>query len=481
MGLLTIYCCTLLFLFLLQSSVANIASYSSNTSKADNSTSLTPDKNFSSPEINTSVSDNNSSSPDNNTSVCNNNSSRLDNSTSISDKNTSKSDNVPINSNVCKKRSTSLKINTYIVVLVCIFVVGILGNVLAVVTVLSSKRLRKQPTNRLITSLCLCDLGALLFLTPIRLDTYSHGKNFCFDVTVCKMFNIFDFIFHVNSITHLFIITVDRYVAVSAPFRHQRTMARPSTLIFCIAFSWVYSGVWASLSVFDWADATKITMYIRSESNIGRYCILNNPLFLTVCFIVVYIVPLSIMGGLYIGVLKIALKQARMIASLSVFYSQQEQRTSKKKRREANASKTVAVVYGAFCVCWLPLAILTLASTWCNRCFQILREKNPTAFEVFLTMFIEILPTFSSCLNPYLYILLNKHYRQASRNIADQIIKSARNCTRLNKSNESDTTNVSKSKRVDEHRCDPTVKYTTEAGEAEIDKMRKEQQLQRTS
>jgi len=316
-------------------------------------------------------------------------------------------------SGLCAQRDTTFKSKIFIFVLVTIFVVGLGGNMIAIAVITLSKRLRASTTNSFVAALALCDVGAILFLIPIRLDTLFHGRSFCFDEHVCQMFIFTDMWFHICSISHLFLIAIERFVAVNYPFFYQRVVSRAITWV-TIASTWIYALVWAFLSLFNWERPSKFTVFIY-EANGKHFCLINNRVYVSVTYIVVYIIPLAAMGVLYTSILRVALKQARVIESLSINNNQKN--GGKKQRKEVRATKTLAIIYGAFTVCWLPVAIISITSRWFPDSYRRFRAENPILSEIVFSLFIEVLPTLNSCLNPFLYILLNGKFRQEIKSL----------------------------------------------------------------
>ena len=96
--------------------------------------------------------------------------------------------------------------------------------------------------------------------------------------------------------------------------------------------------------------------------------------------------------------------------------TQREKRKNKKEKvkkhvsleekREKKAAKTLAIVTGAFIVCWLPFFVMALVSPICNDCI------NDHVFSFFLW-----LGYFNSTLNPIIYTVFSPEFRQAFKKI----------------------------------------------------------------
>ena len=78
--------------------------------------------------------------------------------------------------------------------------------------------------------------------------------------------------------------------------------------------------------------------------------------------------------------------------------------------RELKAAKTLGIVMGAFVIAWTPFMSLNIISyLYCNppgvKCYQMITPD--------LAKYMKFLHYFSSALNPCLYVLLNKKWREA--------------------------------------------------------------------
>lgn len=319
----------------------------------------------------------------------------------------------------CKQVSTDGRSLFFMLLLTCILIVGILGNCSAIGVIMLSRNLRIQQMNLFIVSLAFTDLGALLFVTSLRIDIHRHNQNFCFNLATCKMFNATDIIFHIGSVSHLFVIAVERFIAIKKPFFYRAYMTTSVTYA-CVIGIWMYSIAWSLAGLFKWdatdgaaGHASSQLMYILRKGH-HRMCIFNNKMFFSTVYLVIYLIPLCIMGYVYAYILRVAHKQSRTIASLE---RAQQAVTNvdggismRKRKREFKATKTLVIVYGAFLICWLPLTIIVLSLNWCKQCLA-----NPPSVMVqfLMSLFRDTLPPLNSCLNPFIYIIFNKQFRKA--------------------------------------------------------------------
>lgn len=76
-------------------------------------------------------------------------------------------------------------------------------------------------------------------------------------------------------------------------------------------------------------------------------------------------------------------------------------------KRERKAAKTLAIITGAFVVCWLPFFVMALLLPLCEAC-----EINDGIASLFLW-----LGYFNSTLNPVIYTIFSPEFRQAFKRI----------------------------------------------------------------
>lgn len=87
------------------------------------------------------------------------------------------------------------------------------------------------------------------------------------------------------------------------------------------------------------------------------------------------------------------------------------------KRRELKATKSVAIVYFTFLICWLPGAIVAIIANFDTekKIFTQLYIKNKGAFLFIYLGLTKTLVMLNTMLNPIIYSFSNEQFRHAFR------------------------------------------------------------------
>ncbi|CAH1153841.1 unnamed protein product [Phaedon cochleariae] len=88
--------------------------------------------------------------------------------------------------------------------------------------------------------------------------------------------------------------------------------------------------------------------------------------------------------------------------------SRKEKKESLAAKRERKAAKTLAIITGAFVMCWLPFFILALLLPLCGESCNI---------SGYIMSFALWLGYFNSTLNPVIYTIFSPEFRQAFKRI----------------------------------------------------------------
>ena len=262
--------------------------------------------------------------------------------------------------------STTVAVST--IALVVVMVLALLGNTLVCFAFYHSTNLRCV-TNIFIVSLAITDILVASVSIPIWLviqNTDCINNWVVCDPILIKFWRCLDILFSTASIMNLCAISCDRYIAITSPLRYSQIITKTRAIIALICL-WLYSTFIATINLHG-----------------GSY-------YPALVFVVSFLLPLAVMIYSYSRIFLAALRQARRIQPMrQAFYF----------KREIKAAKTLAIVMGAFIVCWTPFFVM-------NILVQFIRFDVPPI----VTVAIKLLHYGNSALNPVIYSSSNRDFR----------------------------------------------------------------------
>ncbi|XP_077077055.1 trace amine-associated receptor 1-like [Siphateles boraxobius] len=270
-------------------------------------------------------------------------------------------------------------------------IVTIIGNLLVIITVIHFKQLH-TPTNYLILSLAVADLlvgGVVMPPSMLRsIETCWYlGDLFCkihssLDVTLCTI-----------SILNLCIISLDRYYAICHPFQYHSKMTSLTTLVMII-ISWTVSAALGFGMIFMELNILGIEDFYYENIDCDGGCFVFQSkagagVFSLICFYA----PTFVMLCMYLKILHVAKRQVQAIQSVN-----------SELKKEGKATKTLAIIMGAFLTFWIPFFLCNLIDPFTGY------SVPPLLFDLFLWV-----GYYNSTCNPIVYAFFYSWFRNAFR------------------------------------------------------------------
>ncbi|XP_055042932.2 trace amine-associated receptor 3-like [Misgurnus anguillicaudatus] len=269
----------------------------------------------------------------------------------------------PSHSDSCPRahRLTVVKVAMYAFISLMILMT-VFGNLLIIISISHFKQLQ-SPTHLIVQSLAVCDCLLGLLVMPYSMMRSVEGCWFLGDV-VCKIHSSLNITLCFSSLIHLSLISIDRYLAICDPLRYKMRITN-NTVTVCITFTWIFSFVYNFSIVFSGVNAVGLEAYILQMSCFGACAVSINKEWGLISFILVFIIPGTIMSSLYIIIFNVVKKHAKVLSEkVSVTTTGVNSQSS--AHRERKAAKTLALVMGVFFICWLPFSIAASVNPFFN-------------------------------------------------------------------------------------------------------------------
>ncbi|XP_023257136.1 5-hydroxytryptamine receptor 2B [Seriola lalandi dorsalis] len=357
-----------------------------------------------------------------------------------------------------EESGVELKWAALLIVMVIIPTIG--GNILVILAV-SLERKLQNATNYFLMSLAVADLLVGLLVMPIALVTVLYNSGWPLPEFLCPIWLFLDVLFSTASIMHLCAISLDRYIAIKKPIQHSQYKSRAKAMVK-IALVWLISICIAIpipiKGLKDYHLTTNVTF------NINHTCLLKTDTFREFIMfgsLAAFFIPLTIMMVIYLLTVQVLRKKVYLLKSkvsqrfsyptVSTVFQREHGVTSPQAEQlkmldsrlprmqeksntgttnsptgdemsfrrmstigkksmqtlsnEQRASKVLGIVFLLFVVMWCPFFITNITSVLCTSC-----DVNVIARLMEIFVWVGYV---SSGINPLVYTLFNKTFRQA--------------------------------------------------------------------
>ena len=252
-------------------------------------------------------------------------------------------------------------------------ILTLVGNILVMTAFYLCKELRTI-TNYFLISLSLADLLSALLAMPIFLiSRISEDRWFPGGAVFYGVWRSLDIICGTASIWNLCLVSVDRFLAVSSPLKHL-VILTPGRAKAVIVLVWAISLGLSGLLHLNWS---------------------YKGILITV---VSFFLPLVIIVFSYVKIYQVTTRSCVLRRSGGT-----------QLKRDVRSAKQMVLVISVFILCWVGFFVLTLMlSAKKSMRFSI----NPAVFDV-----VKSLTYLNSCLNPLLYTVVSRRFKEAISNI----------------------------------------------------------------
>ncbi|XP_065666483.1 neuropeptide FF receptor 2 [Hydra vulgaris] len=278
-----------------------------------------------------------------------------------------------------------------------IFVVGLPGNILVILTIIRVKQLRNV-RNGFIANLAVSDLINILWCLPTSLVSlyvpWPYGR------FVCKyIFPISDVVI-ANTIFTMMQITVDRYRAICYPFSRKVSF---KTTLYIIIVTWIFSYICFGLPLVGSFEISS-GYWVKKSCNLNlknAEKIAHRILLFVILFIIPFIVVLFCILHMRRGLSNMLKLTNGSLGKMQLVY-----RTQKNKK----ILKVLLIIFSSFTFCIFPIQVLLIDNVF----------KGPISKWKYASIVYQIaiaLLFFNSIMNPIILYALSTDFRQGYRKL----------------------------------------------------------------
>ncbi|XP_041988163.1 pyrokinin-1 receptor-like [Aricia agestis] len=282
---------------------------------------------------------------------------------------------------------------TTTVLLSAFLVLSAVGNMCTCVVVIRNKSMR-SPTNYYLLNLAISDLIFSSFI-PVEICIYCLPEFSLSVKLLIAHFFFYEFLGNFSVLTIL-AFTVERYLAITKPFSGHKTMLT-SRICKVITTIWITSLTFSSFNTY-WIYKVHKTDYAAwfttFHNDYHKY-------FIGVLLIVFFVFPMCVIVVLFVLIV------LHLKSSKQVLRANSLQTTRNRKR----ATKMLAAVAAFFFICWSPYFTL--------RVMALMDYSYPDHMWVWrvIIYMCSINSYMSAVVNPILYSLMSRKFRQAFKSL----------------------------------------------------------------
>ena len=273
-----------------------------------------------------------------------------------------------------------------------IILCGLLGNCLVIYVILSRRNLQTV-TNLLLLNLAISDVAFLLICGSFSVAHYVLTE-WPLGLALCRIIQYFQYVSCYVTVYTLVAVSVVRYISV-VHGTHACFIRRKKNVIILIISIWVVF-LFAKIPILLVHDVAENPVTQRIECIISAKVYGQN-LFATF-FVFAYALPLSIIGTLYVMIIR----HLRHSSPQTLSPGHQEE-------RQSHVTKVVTILVLTFAMCWLPLHLHLLTAYYSSI-------PETVAYKIILIVWHGLIYV-NSMLNPLIYNCFSMDFRQSFREV----------------------------------------------------------------
>ena len=278
-----------------------------------------------------------------------------------------------------------------------VLLTAMVGNTAVICAVYKSNKLREEVSNLFLVNLAVTDLtSATVVMTSAFVSLVANhwplGWIWCY--TVCMV----NYLLIIVSMLTLCFISIDRYFAIVNPLQYMVKMTKGRILLLItyawlhglsfsivpVLFKWIQYDYWEYVCAIEWHEQRQKALY-----------------YVIMAFLCCFLIPGLILMALYCRVLKVAHEKSTRIRVMTL-HPQEKPKFSNSYK----AINSLLIVIIMYFVCMTPFSLTKLYKV---------AAQNEKSLPGYLNLMASIIGYLSSAVNPLIYGIFRKDFRQAYR------------------------------------------------------------------
>ena len=279
-----------------------------------------------------------------------------------------------------------------------IILISLIGNLLTIIATIKTKSLRTSP-NIFIISLSISDMLFASTIIPSTIAVYWKNR-WILGSPYCRMFPMLLTMLFGGTLVSLTGIAISRFLKILHPNVHQKVFGRKWHAVAIVTAFWLCPPIMLLPAVCGlWGD-------IGYDSKTLTCTVLNDESgYSTFLLVAAFLLPITVITFCYVKILLKLYKNHKRIAHMRqngltcVRGSDSQQNHQQNQQREDfQFTKMMVLIFIIFSVTYTPNLLNNLLD-------PVIEDMNRRAIFVMFKWF-------SCCLNPLVYVMLNKHFRR---------------------------------------------------------------------
>ncbi|XP_071487396.1 protein trapped in endoderm-1-like [Diadema antillarum] len=289
-----------------------------------------------------------------------------------------------------------------------IIFLGALGNLATIFAVAKSKLLRSNSMNLFVVSLSISDILYCSTILPVLMTVYAENA-WILGPGYCKVYATFLFTFVGATLMCLAAISLSRYMKMRHAAVYNRYFTKYGFISGLIIIAWLLpvmflfpaiTGLWGGIG---YEPRTLTCTFLRDNTGYNRFFMVS-ALILPTAFIVTFYLLIFCMVQANHRRIHRHNMQLPATTAASGEAGSQRQVQKPNAREDLSFTRMMIAIFVAFILCYFPYILTNLV------------DPDVTMLE--LHFFAGMCCWFSSCLNPMLYVHMNRQFRRAFSNLA---------------------------------------------------------------